>query len=322
MGEGPGLLKASYGPRPSPAAGEVLLKVAYAGVNRADLMQVEGSYLPPEGASPLPGLEVSGHIVALGDGVIGWSVGEPVCALLSGGGYAEYVAVPATQLLIVPQRLSLAEAATLPEACATATLALMLTARLKAGERLLLHGGSSGVGLMLAQIGRAMGAEVFATAGGLAKCAFVTALGVTAIDHQAGPFAEQLRTHPNGDGVDVIIDTLGAPQLATHLKLLRKGGRLVSLAMLEGNVVEQLRLGSLLMKHLTLAGVTLRNQSGTEKAAIIEAVRRQIWPAISTGAIRPFVDQIFMLEEAEKAHARMQERLHCGKILLEVAPDA
>ena len=320
--ESRGTLYATHLPRPVPAPGEVLVQVAYAGVNRADLFQVAGSYLPPDGASPLPGLEVSGQIAALGDGVIGWSVGEDVCALLSGGGYAEYVAVPATQLLALPHRTSLAEAATLPEAVATAYMALMQTARLKAHERVLLHGGSSGVGLMLVQIARAMGGEVFATAGGADKCAFVEKLGAVAIDHTRAPFAEQVMKHTKDQGVDVIIDTLGAPQLPTHLKLLRKGGRLVSLAMLEGSTATDLRLGAVLMKHLTISGVTLRSQSATEKAAIIEGVRRQLWPHIATGAIRPFVDMIFPLEQAEKAHQRMQERLHCGKILLEVAPNA
>jgi putative PIG3 family NAD(P)H quinone oxidoreductase len=316
--ESGGILYATHVPKPIAGPGELLIKVAYAGINRADLLQVAGSYMPPEGASPLPGLEVSGSIAEIGDGVIGWSVGEEVCALLSGGGYAEYVAVPAAQVLALPHKISLKEAASLPEAAATAYMALIQSAALKPGERVLIHGGASGVGLMLIQVARMLGAEVFATAGGAEKCAFVKSLGAHAIDHHAGAFTDQLMKLTNHEGVNVIIDILGAPALATHLKLLRPGGRLVMLAMMDGNVVESLKIGSVLMKHLTLTGTTLRSQSAAQKAAIMEGVKKRIWPHVATGAIAPRVDSVFPLELAEKAHQRMQERLHCGKILLEV----
>lgn len=318
---GGGILYATHTARPAPQAGEVLVKVAYAGINRADLMQVAGSYLPPDGASPLPGLEVSGTIAQLGAGVVGWSAGEEVCALLSGGGYAEYVCVPAGQLLPLPPMIGLREAASLPEAMATAYMALIDSARLKPGERVLIHGGASGVGLMLVQVAGVLGAEVFATAGGPAKCAFVQALGAHAIDHQTGPFVAQVMQRTQDGGVDVIIDILGAPALPGHLKLLRPGGRLVSLAMLEGSVVESLRMGGVLMKNLTLTGTTLRNKTLEEKAEIIRGVKKRIWPHLATGAIKAYIDSEFPLEAAQKAHARMQERLHCGKILLEVAPN-
>lgn len=303
-----------------PARGEVQVKVAYAGVNRADLMQLEGNYKPPEGASDLLGLEVSGAIASLGADVIGWSIGEQVCALLSGGGYAEYVNVPAEQILALPTPIDLKEAASLPEACATTYMALHWEGRLKAGERLLLHGGTSGVGIMMCQIARAWGAEVYATAGGPEKCAFLRKLGVRPIDHRAGPFGEQLLQATSGEGVDVIVDILGAPQLATHFKLLRKGGRLVTLAFMEGNVVESLKVSAIMMKQLSWSGATLRGRNAAEKAELIEGVRKTIWPHLATGTIRPFIDSVFPLESAEKALLHMQERLHIGKILLEMPP--
>ncbi len=306
-------------PCPTLAAGEVLLKVAYAGVNRADLLQRQGLYAAPEGASPLPGLEVSGHIAKLADDVVGWGIGEPVCALLNGGGYAEYVAVPATQLLPVPARLSLQQAAALPEGLVTAYMALGLEAALRAGERVLVHGGSSGTGHLIAQTARAFGGEVYATAGSPEKCAMLTQLAITPINHRDAPFAEQLMAHTGQEGVDIIVDILGGPQLSTHLKLLRKGGRLVSLAVMEGAVAESVKMSSILMKHLRLIGTTLRARSAAEKAEMVGQVRRHIWPLISTGTITPVIDQVFPLASAEKAHQRMEERLHLGKILLEVA---
>lgn len=315
-------LKSDYVPMPACKPNEVLVKVAYTAVNRADLLQLAGNYLPPEGASPLLGLEVSGTIAAMGEKVIGWSIGEEVCALLSGGGYAEYVTVAAEQLLAPPPRISLKDAASLPEACATAYMALAQEAELKPGERVLIHGGSSGVGIILAQVARAWGAYVFATAGGEQKAQFVQSLGVHAIDHTAAPFEQQILQATHNEGINVIIDILGAPQVATHFKLLRRGGRLVSLAFLEGNEVEKLRLGSILMKHLRWSGVTLRGKSAAQKATIIEGVHKTIWPYLSTGVIVPVVDSVFPLDQAEKAHNRMQERLHCGKILLEVSATA
>lgn len=307
-------------PVPTVAAGEVLVRVAYTGVNRADVLQVEGSYAPPEGASPLPGLEVSGSIAALGDGVTGWRVGEEVCALLSGGGYAEYVAVPATQLLPLPTGVTLREAASLPEAAATAVMALVVEANLAPGERVLLHGGTSGVGILMGQIARAMGAEVFATVGNAAKAALLAPLGITPIRRDLGPFADQLLAATGGAGVDVVIDTLGAPHVASHFKLLRRGGRMVTLAMLDGNLLEPLKLSGFFMKNLRWSAATLRSQSPAAKEKIVAHARAQLWPHLVSGVIRPVIDSVFPWEEAEKAHQRMQERLHMGKILLEVQP--
>lgn len=307
-------------PIPVPSPGEVLIQTRYVGVNRADLLQLQGKYPPPPGASPLPGLEVSGTIAATGDQVTRWNVGEEVCALVDGGGYAEYVTAPAGQVLPLPHGLSAAAGATLPEAAATSVMALMECGKLKRGERVLLHGGTSGVGLLMGQVARHWGAETFATAGGPEKCALLQKLQITAIDHQQAPFADQLLALTHHEGVDVIVDILGGPALGDHLRLLRHGGRLVSLAMLQGPMVESARIGGLLMKQLTLTGTTLRNRSREQKAALVKLAFQQLWPALRLRHIVPFIDRILPLTDAEKAFARMEERLHCGKILLEVAP--
>ena len=306
-------------PRPQPAMGQLVIRVAYAGINRADSLQKKGMYAPPPGASPLPGLEVSGTIAALGAGTGDWAVGQEVCALLSGGGYAEYVVADAALTLPIPACTTLKEAASLPEAAATGWMALVVEGKLKAGERVLIHGGASNIGVLLVQMARALGAEVFATAGTEEKCRFLSTLGMTAIHHHHAPFDEQIRTHTGGAGVDVIIDILGAPYLARHFKLLNRGGRLVSLAFLEGNTAEHLKISSLLTRQLTWSGTMLRNRSLAEKAALMAAVQGHLWPRVTSGNIRPVIDSVFAFEEAEKAHRRMEERLHCGKILLEVA---
>jgi len=307
-------------PIPALAPGEVLVHVAYAGINRADVLQRDGKYPAPEGASPLPGLEVSGYVAAMAENVIGWSVGEQVCALLSGGGYAEYVAVPAGQLLPLPNSISLRQGATLPEAAATTLMALRMEANLAAGERVLIHGGTSGVGVHMVQVAKAWGAEVFTTVGSDEKVKFLEPFGIHAINHRTAPFNEQIMERTNNQGVDVIVDILGAAHLATHFSLLRKGGRLVSLAMMEGATVENLRIGRMLTHHLRWSGATLRSRNTAEKATIIQQVHEHIWPHIATGAVKPVIDRDFTLSDAEKALARMQERLHLGKILLEVAP--
>lgn len=314
-----GTLRPVFFPLPMPKADEVLIRVHYTGLNRADMMQRDGHYPPPEDASPLPGLEVSGTIAALGNGVLGWDVGEEVCALLNGGGYAEYVAVPAAQVLPIPHVLTLQEAVTLPEAAATAIMALRHEANLQAGERVLIHGGSSGVGLILGQTARAWGGEVYATAAGARKSTFIETLDLHAIDHITTNYGAKVLELTDNEGVDVIIDILGGPELATHLKLLRRGGRMVCLAMLEGSVVEQAKIGGILMKNLRISGATLRTRNALQKAAIMQDVHDHLWPHLANGRIRPVIDSIFPLEEAEKAMQRMQERLHCGKILLEVA---
>lgn len=305
--------------RPDILPTQLLIKVAYVGINRADSLQKLGKYRAPEGASPLPGLEVSGTIEAVGEKVVGWSMGEKVCALVEGGGYAEYVAVEAAHTLPLPARLNLEEAATLPEACATAWMALVWEGNLKAGERILIHAGASGIGVILVQVAKALGADVYSTAGTAEKCALIKKFGATPIDYTAQEFAPEVLKLTKEQGVDVIIDTLGAPHLATHLGLLRKGGRLVSLSFLQGSLAENVKMGTLLTKHLSWSGATLRGQSANNKAEIMDAVRLRIWPYLASGKILPVIDSVFPFEEANSAHKRMEERLHCGKILLEVA---
>ena len=308
-------------PLPTLAPHEVLIKTAYAGVNRADLMQVAGSYPSPKGASPLPGLEVSGTIAALGSPDLGWAIGDPVCALLAGGGYAAYVAVSTAQLLPVPSHISLKEAACLPEAAVTSAMALLHEARLCAGERVLIHGGTSGLGILMTQIARALGAEVYTTVGSDEKVAFMEQFGIRPINHRTAPFAEQVMQLTDQNGVDIIIDTLGGPQVSTHFSLLRRNGRMVSLAVMEGHKIASASMLRLLTHHLRWSGATLRSRSAAQKAELVMLVREYIWPHLASGAIKPVVDSVFPLSLAEKALAHMQERLHLGKILLEVAPN-
>jgi putative PIG3 family NAD(P)H quinone oxidoreductase len=315
-------LRATTLPVPSIAPDEVLIRVAYVGVNRADAMQLAGTYAPPQGASPLLGLEVSGWVAALGAKVQGFAVGQEVCALLSGGGYAAYVAAPATQILPLPHGTDLRTAAALPEAAATSIMALIAEGALKAGERVLLHGGTSGVGLLMGQIAMRYGATVFATVGSAEKAEFVKQRGMHPLRYRERPFHEALMEATANEGVDLVIDTLGAPQLANHLRVLRKGGRMVTLAMLEGSTIAaDTKMTRLMMNHLRWSGATLRSRSAAEKADYMRIVAERVWPAVADGTITPVVDSVFPLAEAEKALARMQERLHMGKILLEVTPE-
>ena len=312
-------------PVPLPAAYDVLIKVAYAGVNRADLLQVSGNYAAPEGVSPLPGLEVSGHIAALGENTWDFSIGDPVCALLDGGGYAQYATAPAGQVVPLPSGITLKEAATLPEAMATSTMALTNAGRLSPGERVLIHGASSGVGLIMAQAAKCWHAqEVFGIVGSDEKAELLREYGITPINHRTAPFAEQVMAATNNEGVDLIVDTLGGPMVETHLRLLRKGGRLVTLAMLEGSALQAgFKITRLVMNNLSWTGVTLRDKPATEKAGFLTQWNNRnnhIWPDVENRNIRPHIDSVFPLVDAKKALNRMHERLHMGKILLEVAP--
>ena len=314
-----GHLRATKLPLPELQAGEVLIRVAYVGINRADVMQLAGQYAPPPGASTLPGLEVSGWIASE---AAGFTVGAPVCALLSGGGYAEYVAVPAGQILKLPRSIDLQQAAAVPESAATGMMALLHEGKLTAGERVLIHGGSSGGGLMLVQIAKALGAEVFTTVGSPEKAAFVEAFGARAIQYKMAPFGEQIMAATANQGIDLIIDTLGGPQVETHFRLLRRGGRMVTLAMLEGSEIPAgIKMTRLMMNHLHWCGATLRSRTHAEKAAFTQMVAEIVVPKLENGTIKPVIDRVFPLAEAEKALHRMQERLHMGKILLEVAAE-
>lgn len=316
-----GALRATTAPEPEPGPGELRIRVAYAGVNHADMLQVAGKYPPPEGASPLPGMEVSGIVDAVGPGVSLFRSGDRVCALIGGGGYAEYAIAPAAQCLAVPPTISLKQAAAIPEAAATAYMALEEEAQLQPGETILLHGGTSGVGLMMGQVAKAWGAKVIATVGSDEKCQFLHARGITPINHQTAPFEEEVKALTQHAGVDVVIDTLGAPKLPAHLQILKVGGRLVMLAMLEGpKLPDGTKLGAILLKHLQIRGTTLRSRNPQEKAKMIEGVRKKILPHIVAGTIELAVAASFPLAEAQKAHEAMQQRLHMGKIVLEVTP--
>lgn len=305
-------------PTPRLMADEVLIQVRYIGINRADILQRDGMYPPPAGASPLPGLEVSGVIAAMGEDAGTFRLGDEVCALLAGGGYAEYVAVPVGQVLALPKGISLKDAAALPEAAATSVMALCVEAQLQPGERVLIHGGTSGLGLVMVQIAKALGAEVFTTVGSDEKVQFLQGLGITGLNHRAAPFAQQVMERTRNEGVDVIIDTLGGPQVGTHFALLRRGGRMVSLAMMEGVTAEPFKMARVLTHHLRWSGATLRSRSAAEKAEIMRLVQQMVWPQVESGQVRPVIDRVFAFAEAEKALSRMQERLHLGKILLEV----
>ena len=294
-------------PDPVPAAGEVLIDVVAAGVNRADLMQAKGQYPPPPGAPPYPGLECSGRISAVGGGVTEWTVGDEVCALLGGGGYAERVAVAASCVLPVPAGVALADAAALPEVACTVWSNVTMVAGLKPGETLLVHGGASGIGTFAIQYATALGCPVFATARA-GKHAAIAELGATPIDYEHEDFAERVQA-------DVILDIVGAPYLQRNLAALRPNGRLVIIGT-QGGIKTELNLGWLLAKRATVAATTLRARPLAEKAAIVRGVREQVWPLVEAGRIRPVVDRRMPLAEAGEALRVLESSTHTGKLLL------
>ena len=303
---------------PVPAAGEVLVDVTATAVNRADVLQRKGFYDPPPGAARYPGLECSGRIAELGDGVTGWSVGDEVCALLSGGGYAERVAVPAGQLLPVPAGLSLLEAAALPEAACTVWSNVFDVAALKPGEVLLVHGGTSGIGTMALQLARRHGARVLCTVGTPDKAARAVELGAErAVLYRDEDFVDVVRSATEGRGADVVLDNMGAAYLERNVKVLATGGRLVVIGM-QGGVKAELDLGRLLSKRASVHATALRARPVEEKAAIVEAVRREVWPPVEAGEVLPVVDRVLPLAEVAEAHRVMEASEHVGKIVLQV----
>ena len=314
---GPDQLRATTRPVPVPCHDQILIKVAYAGVNRPDVLQRSGSYAPPPGASDLPGLEASGEIVGLGAGVTRWKKGEQVCALLPGGGYAEYAVCHADHALRIPKGLSLREGACLPETAFTVWSNVVQRGRLTGGERFLVHGGTSGIGMMAIQIARALGARVFATAGSDAKCAAITALGATAINYRSQDFTKVLA---EAGGADLILDMVGGSYIPRNIKTLAQDGRLVMIAFLEGPKVE-LNFAQIMMNRLTITGSTLRPQSDVAKAEIADALRKQLWPMIAAGSVGVTIDGAFPLAEAAEAHRRMESSQHIGKIVLTVGGD-
>ena len=308
------VLQPARRPLPAPGAGQILIRVAYAGVNRPDVLQRQGNYAPPPGASDLPGLECAGHVAAVGAGVTRWQVGDAVCALLPGGGYAEYALAPADHALSVPEGLSLAEAACLPETCFTVWSNIVMRGGLQAGERFLVHGGSSGIGTTAIQIAAALGARVWATAGSDEKCAACARLGATAINYREQDFVEALRAE---GGADLILDMVGGDYVSRNIRAMADDGRLVFIAFLGGPKVT-LNLAPVMMRRLTITGSTLRPQSDLAKARIAEELRAHVWPMIAAGKLRPVMDAEFALEEAAAAHAHMEAGDHIGKIVLRV----
>ncbi|WP_299025609.1 NAD(P)H-quinone oxidoreductase [uncultured Sulfitobacter sp.] len=313
---GPEVLKETQRPMPEPAQGQVVLKVAWAGVNRPDALQRAGAYAPPPTASDLPGLEASGEVVAIGEGVSGIALGDKVCALLPGGGYAEYVATPAAHCLPVPEGMGMKEAACLPETFFTVWSNVFMRGGLKAGERILIHGGSSGIGTTAIQLATAFGARVFVTAGNADKCAACVELGAErAINYRDEDFVEVMKAE---GGADVILDMVGGAYIARNIDALDLEGRLVQIAFLGGPKAE-INFAPLMMKRLTMTGSTLRPQSDLAKARIATELREAVWPLLASGRIAPVMDSEFAFEEAAAAHAHMEASQHIGKIVLKVA---
>jgi len=302
-------------PIPQPAPGEVLLKIAYAGVNRPDVLQRAGLYAPPPTASDLPGLEASGTVVAVGAGVTDWAEGDEVCALLPGGGYADYALTAAAHCLPVPRGMGLREAACLPETFFTVWSNVFQRGGLKAGERFLVHGGSSGIGTTAIQLASVLGARVFATAGSDEKCAACVALGAEkAINYRSEDFVDVMRAE---GGANLILDMVGGDYIKRNVKSLADDGRLVQIAFLQGPQVE-LNFAQVMMRRLTITGSTLRPQSDLAKARIAQSLAENVWPLLDAGRVAPVMDSEFTLEEAVQAHQRMESSGHIGKIVMKV----
>ncbi|MGZ4652450.1 NAD(P)H-quinone oxidoreductase [Oryzihumus sp.] len=315
---GPDALVLADVPDPEPGPGEVLVEVAAAGINRADLQQRIGVYPPPPGAPEYPGLEVSGTVAAVGSEVTGWSVGDQVCALLAGGGYAEKVAVPAGQLLPVPSGVSLVEAAALPEVVCTVWSNVFMTANLLPGQTLLVHGGSSGIGTMAIQLAREIGAHVAVTAGSSDKLEACQALGAEIlVNYKDQDFVEELDRATAGHGADVILDNMGAKYLARNVQALATNGRLVIIGF-QGGVKAELDLSVLMRKRAAVISTGLRARPVEEKAAIVAAVREHVWPLVEAGRVKPVVHRTFPLAQAPDAHRELDAGTHIGKVLLTV----
>lgn len=314
---GPEVLQACRRTTPQPGPGEVLIKVAAAGVNRPDVMQRKGLYPPPPGASDIPGLEIAGEIVALGDGVGVPAVGSWVCALVTGGGYAEYCSAAAALCLPIPKGLGPVEAAAVPETFFTVWTNVFERGGLRAGESVLVHGGGSGIGTTAIQLARVFGATVFVTAGSAEKCRFCERLGARAINYREEDFVDRIQTLTEGKGVNLILDMIGGPYLQRNLSCLAVDGRLVVIAV-QGGAKAEIDLLPIFLNRLTLTGSTLRPRSVNEKAAIANALRQNVWPLLESGQVKPVVYANYPLVEASEAHSLMESGRHVGKIVLSV----
>lgn len=317
---GPDVLYLTTGPVPSLQSGEVLIKVAAAGVNRPDIQQRKGAYPPPPGASPILGLEVAGEVVACGPGVTIWNSGDHVTALCNGGGYAEFVAVPAGQCLPWPAGFDAVQAASLPETFFTVWANLFQLGRLAPGETVLVHGGTSGIGVTAIQLGVAFGAEMYATAGSGAKCAACLELGATgAINYREADFLSDIKEMTQGAGVDVILDMVGAPYAQRNLSALKRDGRLVQIAFMQGNVAQEFDLLPIMVKRLTVTGSTMRPRTAAEKAAIATLLHETVWPWLEAGRVRPVIAETASWESVSKMHQVMENSSHVGKIILKIS---
>jgi NADPH:quinone reductase len=316
---GPEMLRIATGPVPQPGPGEALVRVAAAGINRADLLQRQGHYPPPPGASPILGMEISGHIAAFGPGTTSrWHTGDAVCALISGGGYAEYCVAPEDQCMRVPGDTSLRDAAGVPEAAITVWANLFEPRRLFAGNAFLVQGGSSGIGTLAIQIARAYGARVATTAGTDDKCKFCLSLGAeVAINYHTQDWAAELARWSQPHGIDCILDMIGGDYFAKHVSLLATGGRLVHIAFSHGSQVA-LELRTMMIKRLLITGSTLRPRTVAEKSSLVRAVEQELWPLFTNGQLRPVIEQVFPLERVADAHRLMESGRHTGKIVLEI----
>ncbi|MEO1001153.1 MAG: NAD(P)H-quinone oxidoreductase [Pseudomonadota bacterium] len=315
---GPEVLVPATRPVPVPGAGEILIRVRAAGVNRPDALQRAGAYDPPPGASDLPGLECAGEVAAVGPGVARWSVGDAVCALLPGGGYAEYVVTPADHALPVPGPLSMVEAAALCETLFTVWINVFERGGLRAGETFLVHGGSSGIGTTAIQLAALRGARVFATAGSDEKCAACVRLGAErAVNYREEDFVAVAREVTGGRGLDLILDMVGGDYIPRNIRALAEDGRLSMIAFLGGPMAE-VNFAQVMVKRLTLTGSTLRPRSVQKKAEVAAALEAEVWPLLEAGRMAPVMDRTYPLAEAAAAHARMETSQHIGKIVLEV----
>ena len=317
---GPEAMRLASGDLPRPAADEVLIRVLAAGVNRPDVAQRQGAYPPPANASPILGLEVAGEVVAVGAAVQAWQVGDRVCALTNGGAYAEYCVAPQTQCLPWPAGYDAVHAAALPEAYFTVWANVFMLGRLARGESLLVHGGTSGIGVTAIQLAVALGATAYATAGSDDKAAACVRLGAAAgINYRAADFLDEIRRLTGGRGVDVVLDMVGAPYFLRNLRCLAMDGRLVQIAFLQGSKVEGFDLAPVMTRRLTITGSTMRPRTTEQKAEIARQLRSRVWPLLDEGKCGPVIHATFPLAEVAQAHALMESSAHVGKIMLTVA---
>jgi putative PIG3 family NAD(P)H quinone oxidoreductase len=315
---GPEVLKPVLRPVPRPSAGEILVRVKAAGVNRPDVMQRNGSYPPPAGITDIPGLEIAGTVAALGESVRGWQPGDALCALVAGGGYAEYCIAPAPQCLPIPRSLTMIEAAAVPETFFTVWDNVFTRGHLKPGEWLLVHGGSSGIGTTAIQLAHAIGAKVIATAGSAEKCAACRRLGAdVAVNYREQDFVEAAKNATGGKGVDEVLDIVGGDYVGRNLNALGHRGRLIQIAIQKGTKAE-IAVHLILVKQITFTGSTLRARPVAEKGEIAQALRQNVWPLIEAGKVRPMIHATFPLDRAADAHALMDTSAHIGKIVLTI----